>query len=64
MGPPLGVAPLWLRQEQRLEELCGAILRYRAVAKGIPDEWLEEVQELAKRLRARKGRKVRHETFA
>lgn len=51
--PPLGVAPKWLRQEQRLEELCGAIIRYRQESLPIPDEWLKEVHDLAGELLAR-----------
>lgn len=57
--PPLGVAPKWLRQEQRLEELCGAIIRYRQGALPIPDDLLEEVRELSGELLAR-SKQIRH----
>lgn len=45
--PPLGVPPKWLRQEQRLEELCEAVVRYRRDSMAIPDDLLEEIRELA-----------------
>jgi hypothetical protein len=51
--PPLGVPPKWFRQEQRLEELCEAIIRYRQEALSIPDDWLEEIRNLAGELLGR-----------
>jgi hypothetical protein len=51
--PPLGVPPKWLRQEQRLEELCEAVIRYQQDNLRIPDDWLEEIRDLASELLAR-----------
>lgn len=51
--PPLGVPPKWFRQEQRLEELCEAVVRYRQEAISIPDDWLAEIRDLAGDLLAR-----------
>lgn len=51
--PPLGVPPKWFLQEQRLEELCEAVIRYRREALSIPDDWLEEIRDLAGELLAR-----------
>lgn len=50
---PIGVAPKWIRQEQRLEELCEAVVRYRQAALPIPGEWLEEIHDLSGELLAR-----------
>jgi hypothetical protein len=51
--PTLGVVPKWLRQEQRLEELCAAVVRYRQASIRIPDEWLGEMRDLAGELLSR-----------
>lgn len=51
--PPLGVAPKWIRQQQRLEELCEAVVRYRQAAFKVPDEWLSEICELTSELLSR-----------
>lgn len=44
--PPLGIMPLWLHREQRLEEINKAIDRYNAVGSDIPLKWLVERDEL------------------
>ncbi len=51
--PPIGVAPKWIRQEERLEELCRAVVRFREAALAIPREWLKEIRELAGALERR-----------
>lgn len=56
--PPLGVAPKWIRQEQRLEELCEAVIRYLRAAEPIPDLWLEEIREVTGELLARSKRQT------
>jgi hypothetical protein len=55
--PPLGVPPKWLRQEQRLAELNEAVVRYRQEALPIPNDWLEEIRDLAGELLARSKHK-------
>lgn len=40
--PPLGIMPLKLHNELRLDELNKAIGRYQSVGKAIPKEWEEE----------------------
>ncbi|ASB90845.1 MULTISPECIES: hypothetical protein [Bacillus] len=44
--PPIGVKPRFIHDEQRAEELSGAIMRYIQANKSIPTEWLEEYNEL------------------
>jgi hypothetical protein len=56
--PPLGVTPKWLRQEQRLEELCEAVIRYRQEALPVPADWLEEMRDLAGELLVRSKHQV------
>ena len=40
--PPLGIKPRKFHNEERLEEITGAIHRYIEVQADIPWEWLEE----------------------
>ena len=47
--PPLGVAPRWIREEQRIAELSEAIVRYAEANKEIPEEWTKEYNELIAR---------------
>jgi hypothetical protein len=48
--PPLGLKPRWLADEQRLQEVADAINRYRKAGVAIPLEWLDEYDELGRRL--------------
>jgi len=47
---PLGVKPRFIHDEQRAEELSGAIMRYIQANRRIPTEWLEEYNELLKKI--------------
>lgn len=47
--PPLGLRPRWVVDELRMNEISEAITRYMNAGRDIPDEWLEEWQELAER---------------
>jgi hypothetical protein len=44
--PPLGLAPRWLREEQRADEITAAISRYEKEGFPVPEEWLEEMRYL------------------
>ena len=44
--PPLGLCPRFLRKEQRVQEICAAIIRFHTAGKKVPEEWLEELVEL------------------
>jgi len=48
--PLLGVKPRSIHDEQRAEELSGAIMRYIQANRRIPTEWLEEYNELLKKM--------------
>ncbi len=48
--PPLGVKPRWLHDEQRLQDLGGAIYRYLSDKMPIQTEWIEEYNEILKRM--------------
>jgi hypothetical protein len=52
--PPLGVKPRWLHEEQRLQDLGGAIYRYLNEQYPIKPEWIEEYNEIIKRMEERK----------
>lgn len=44
--PPIGLIPRYLREEERFREVNAAIQNYQAVGKTIPNEWIEERNEL------------------
>jgi len=44
--PPIGLKPKWLSDEERLNEVIGAIIRYSDVKLKIPFEWIEEYNEI------------------
>ncbi|MCY8587582.1 hypothetical protein [Bacillus haynesii] len=48
--PSTGVKPRFIHDEQRAEELSGAIMRYIQDNRRIPIEWLEEYNELLKKM--------------
>lgn len=52
--PPLGLRPRWLVDEQRLEEIIEAVIRYIYAGFPIPIEWAEELNELTIRRNQRK----------
>lgn len=43
---PIGIIPFWMYNEQRLDEINSAILRYNEAGKEIPKEWIGEKQSL------------------
>ncbi|ATH95160.1 hypothetical protein ACH95_23305 [Bacillus glycinifermentans] len=48
--PSIGVKPRFIHDEQRAEELSGAIMSYIQDNRRIPIEWLEEYNELLKKM--------------
>ena len=44
--PPLGLVPKRIRQQDRRDEVCGAIKRYFDCEEKIPVSWIEEYNEL------------------
>ena len=52
--PPLGVKPRWLHEEQRLQDLGGAIFRYLSDKMPIQIDWVEEYNEILKRMEEKK----------
>lgn len=45
--PPLGLVPRYVRTQQRLEEIKDAVSRRMERNLTIPQEWIEEYNELA-----------------
>ena len=65
--PPLGLKPRWLVEEERFNEVDGAIKRYVQANKMVPSEWRDEWNELyvrkekkaqEDRLRDRESKKI------
>jgi hypothetical protein len=50
--PPVGIRPRWLVDEQRVEEITAAMLRYLKAGVPVPNDW---ILELAEKLEARKA---------
>lgn len=44
--PPLGLKPIWVHHEERLQEIKDAIKRYDDAKKDVPAEWINEAQTL------------------
>jgi len=44
--PPLGLVPRKIRENERLVEVKDAIIRYMDASKPIPQEWIDELNEL------------------
>lgn len=44
--PPLGLKPRYIHDEQRVDDICRAMIRYMNNKQPIPIEWLEEYNEL------------------
>lgn len=51
--PPLGLRPRYVAEAGREGEIVSAIMRYLSAGYPLPDEWIAEYNELAKR---REGR--------
>jgi len=49
--PPLGIIPMGEHDHTRRVLLLEAMLRYEAVFKTIPEEWVQEYTELRAKLR-------------
>ena len=47
--PPLGLRPKFVVAAERLKEISEAVKRYVDAGVDVPDEWLEEWEELAER---------------
>lgn len=47
--PPLGVMPKYIWDRKRKEELAAAIDRYSDAGKRIPEEWVEEYNEIVEK---------------
>jgi len=47
---PLGIMPKDIWELRRLEDIRAAIRRYTSVCMKIPDEWLDEYNELVKKV--------------
>ena len=45
--PPLGLKPRYVHDMERFVEIADAIHRYIAAGKSIPDEWVEELSNIA-----------------
>lgn len=46
--PPIGIAPKYIRDLQRHQEVADAILRYVAADEPIPAEWVDEFNDYIK----------------
>lgn len=47
--PPLGLTPKYIWHTQRVRAITEAINRYMCADKEIPNEWVEEYNELVKK---------------
>ena len=45
--PPLGLKPRYVHDMERFVEIADAIHRYIASGRSIPDEWVEELNDIA-----------------
>lgn len=48
--PPLGIPPRWFHDSNRLDELKAVIVRYVNAECEINQEWIEEYNELVKKV--------------
>jgi len=46
LKPPIGLIPKWLWEQQRIEDIDSAILRYRDALIEVPEEWYAEREAL------------------
>ena len=49
---PIGLRPRWNWDEQRLQEIAGAMARYSEARVDIPVAWIDELREISVRLTA------------
>ncbi|WP_419884857.1 hypothetical protein [Paenibacillus sp. B-A-8] len=50
--PPLGLRPRYIAEAQRMDEIKDAVKRYMDAGYPLPDEWIAEYNEIAKRREA------------
>ena len=51
--PPLGIMPKHIWEDKRFSELIGAIKRYLDANMVVPVEWIDEYNELSKKLNSK-----------
>lgn len=51
--PPLGITPRFILDEERRNEIIDAMNRYVDRNKRIPQEWLDQLNEISERLEER-----------
>ena len=61
--PPIGIKPLWLSQEQRLQEIKDCLLRYENAGHLPKKEWLAEKETLEGIVKGRRTLNEVHEPF-
>ena len=44
--PPLGLTPRWIKDQHRIREILRAMDRYNDVTMPIPEEWVDELNDL------------------
>jgi hypothetical protein len=44
--PPLGLLPMAIHNDKRIEDITGAVVRYFEFGYSIPKEWIEEYNDL------------------
>lgn len=54
--PPLGLRPRFIVAEHRLDEINAAIARYVAASVPVPQDWVDEYNELVAYLRRYRDR--------
>lgn len=52
--PPIGIKPMWLHNEHRLQQINSAINRYTDAQCELPQEWYAEKKNLEEYLKGRK----------
>lgn len=48
--PPMGIVPRCIVERNRAEEIADAVSRYAKAKREIPQEWIDEYNELIKRI--------------
>ncbi len=48
--PPLGLRPRWISDEQRLNEIVCAMIRYSKDNNAIPHSWIDELEDIVKKI--------------
>lgn len=45
---PAMLKPKWIHEEQRVEEICAAIMRYKKEDRPVPADWMSELIDLVR----------------